>query len=428
MMRLLRAHVQNFKLLEDVQLEFSTERDRPLTVIRAENGSGKTSLLYAFQWAFHGMVGLPDSARNLRLTSTATPAGNATTVSVTIEFEIADEHGNTARYRLIRSAIETPTAEDNVNRQSEKIRLLRLTPRGDERVEAAEAMINAWLPEQLHDVFFTDGDSVQTFISGQIGPRQRQSRVHDAIRALLGIDKFRIAAGDIESAFRSLQAEAAKSGGKDTSALVRQLEKTHSQIDELEAALRKLRHRQANMAAQRATWEKELLGLSGGDIEELNSRIEQAEIDQERLERQRFATLGRMRDALKSEQFSWQFMGDKLHDGVAVLSDLADRRVIPGASVGVLADRLEIGECICGESLAAGTDHRKCVEDLLEEQRYVSEKRQRLTELSHPREASRSRRAEPKGIRSDICPNFISIAAGVHGRSRQPRCQGIGVE
>ena len=70
-MRLLRAHIQNFKLLEDVSLEFSTERDRPLTVIRAENGSGKTSLLYAFQWAFYGMSGLPDSAKGLRLSSSA---------------------------------------------------------------------------------------------------------------------------------------------------------------------------------------------------------------------------------------------------------------------------------------------------------------------------------------------------------------------
>ena len=51
-MRLVRAHIRNFKLLEDVRLEFSTDAAHPLTVIRAENGSGKTSLLNAFLWAF----------------------------------------------------------------------------------------------------------------------------------------------------------------------------------------------------------------------------------------------------------------------------------------------------------------------------------------------------------------------------------------
>ena len=384
MMRLLRAHVRNFKLLEDVEMELSTERGRPLTVIRAENGSGKTSLLYAFQWAFHGMAGLPDSARDLRLTSSATPFGKAITVSVTIEFEVGDEHGNAAQYRLIRSVIETPTADDAVDRQPDRVRLLKLTSRGDEDIASPEAMINAWIPEQLHDVFFTDGDSVQTFISGQIGPRQRQSRVQDAIRNLLGIDRFRTAASDVEAAFRSLQTEAAKSGGKDTSALEVMLQGTRSQIEELEADLLKLRQRQANMTDERATWNNELQGLTGiGDIDDLNARIEQAEQDQLRLERQRHATLVRMRDTLKSEQYSWQFMGDKLQGGLAVLGDLADRNVIPGTSVGVLADRLELGKCICGESLAPGTDHRQHVEFLLEEQSRVSENQQRLTELFH---------------------------------------------
>ena len=86
-MRLLRAHIRNFKLLEDVHIEFSTERERPLTVIRAENGSGKTSLLYAFQWAIYGVEGLPTSAHSLRLTSTAISPRTPTTVSAMIEFE-----------------------------------------------------------------------------------------------------------------------------------------------------------------------------------------------------------------------------------------------------------------------------------------------------------------------------------------------------
>ena len=51
-MRLERVDIANFKLLENVALEFSTDRQRPLTAIRAENGSGKTSLLHAMLWGF----------------------------------------------------------------------------------------------------------------------------------------------------------------------------------------------------------------------------------------------------------------------------------------------------------------------------------------------------------------------------------------
>ena len=58
-MRLEGAYIKNFKLLEDVELLFSSDLRRPLTVIRAENGSGKTSILYALRWGMYGEKGIP---------------------------------------------------------------------------------------------------------------------------------------------------------------------------------------------------------------------------------------------------------------------------------------------------------------------------------------------------------------------------------
>ena len=46
-MRFRRARIRNFKLLRSVDVPFSTDAERTLTVIRAENESGKTSLLSA---------------------------------------------------------------------------------------------------------------------------------------------------------------------------------------------------------------------------------------------------------------------------------------------------------------------------------------------------------------------------------------------
>lgn len=383
-MRLLRAQIQNFKLLEDVSLEFSTERDRPLTVIRAENGSGKTSLLYAFQWAFYGMPGLPDSAKGLRLSSSANQPGASVSVSVMIEFDITDAYGNSAHYRLVRSVVETPSHDDRVERSNDRVRLMRITSAGEEEVAGGDATILSWLPLRLRDVFFTDGDSVQAFISGQIATRKRQDRVQNAIRDLLGIDRLRTAASDISWAYGSLRAEAAKAGGHDTSQLEEQLESTDAAIKALRERLDSLRDRHANMTEQSTEWEKELRGIRGfGDIDELNLRIERAEQDHGRLERQLSAALTAMADALKSEAYSWRFMDESLRAGLDVLADLADRHVIPGTAIEVLADRLDLGECICGESLAHGSEHRAQVLHLLEQQRDIPSQRQRLTELLH---------------------------------------------
>ena len=157
------------------------------------------------------------------------------------------------------------------------MRLLEVTSAGEEEKEPAESWISAWLPDRLKDVFFTDGDSVQTFISGQITMREKQGRVQAAIRDLLGIDRFRIAAADLEAVYRGLRLEAARSGGHDTSTLELRLEETGARILALEAGVVKLRDRQINMNEQRTAWEKEFRSLRGiGDIDELNERIEKS--------------------------------------------------------------------------------------------------------------------------------------------------------
>ena len=60
-MKIVAARIRNFKLLRAIDLAFGVERDLPLTVIRAENGSGKTSTLQALRWALYGKDVLDDS-------------------------------------------------------------------------------------------------------------------------------------------------------------------------------------------------------------------------------------------------------------------------------------------------------------------------------------------------------------------------------
>ena len=90
-----------------------------------------------------------------------------------------------------------------------------------------------------------------------------------------------------------------------------------------------------------------------------------------------------MRDLLRSEGFAWAFMGERLEKGLHALNDLADRDVIPGASIEVLTDRLHLNLCICGEPLPEGSERRTAVERLRTEQQQVSQNRQRLTALFH---------------------------------------------
>ena len=82
---------------------FLLEQNAPLTVIRAENGSGKTSVLQALRWAFYGAKALDDLL--VRISPADWPDGEPCTISVEIEFShtLVSTVGDRASYQ--RNAI-----------------------------------------------------------------------------------------------------------------------------------------------------------------------------------------------------------------------------------------------------------------------------------------------------------------------------------
>ena len=383
-MRLESAHIKNFKLLENVDLTFSTDSQRPLTVIRAENGSGKTSILYALRWAMYGARGIPTG---MRLTAAAKPPGRPVTVQVRAEFTTTDPYsGDEVRYRLIRSCEETPAEDDSFERNPDQLRLLRRTSAGEEDIEdGKEGLIRKLLPLNLADVFFTNGDDVQRFISsGQQADRERQDAVHSAIRQLLGLDDVEATEKHLSSIANGLKRELANDGGEELQAATDALEAIQERVAETEDELVTIRERIVRVDEQIRADERELDGIRGiGDLDVIQARIRDLEDDLLQLGTQEDGIRSQMKGLLRSEGLSWRLIGPQLQQGLSILDDLADRKVIPGAAIEVLSDRLELGVCICGEDLEEGSERHQHIEDLIEQQREVEPELQRLSTAWH---------------------------------------------
>ena len=111
-MKLIRAEFENFRLLRHLELDFSTDSTKTLTVIRAENESGKTTILNALQWALYGDDALPEQGRGFRLhpIDWDLSSGTQVPIVVTVDFEsIARRKGpvtTTRRYRIVRTTQE----------------------------------------------------------------------------------------------------------------------------------------------------------------------------------------------------------------------------------------------------------------------------------------------------------------------------------
>lgn len=273
-MKLKSAKIKNFKLLKDVRLEFSDDPQRPLTVVRAENGSGKTSTLMALRWALYGQYGLDD--RSMRLSPTSWPSGQECEISAQLDFShtvysvIAGESvGTTTDYRLVRSVSERPQG-DRPNRGADRVTLYQYGESGLDKKNAPELLIGDMLPIEMKDIFFTDGDSALTFISPQLTRASRRDQVKDAIRSLLGLSLLEGAAGHIAGAKKRFNGEVSKlSGSGELSDITRRLTDAEDGLARDGERLREVERQIEELARRADEAGKRLeLALQAGDYDE----------------------------------------------------------------------------------------------------------------------------------------------------------------
>ena len=218
-MKIVAARIRNFKLLRAIDLAFGVERDLPLTVIRAENGSGKTSTLQALRWALYGKDVLDDS--QVRLSPADWPDKMVCQVAVEIDFThsaVSYVDGETmvseTAYMLKREVEEKPEG-DRPNRAQERVSLYQRTSAGAEPIEAAESRLSQMLPKEMIDIFFTDGDAAMTFISPQLSDNAKRDKVKEAIRSLLGLDLLERVAKRVSAAQSAVNRSISKDASSD---------------------------------------------------------------------------------------------------------------------------------------------------------------------------------------------------------------------
>ena len=321
----------------------------------------------------------------MALTSTEVPSGQPVTIQVRVDFTERDIYsGKETRYRIIRSCTEIRGEGDEYRRGPERVRLLELTDRGARDIEEGkESRMGAMLPFHLADVFFTDGDAVQGFIAGPLGA-DRQDYVHNAIRHLLGFDEVERAEQLLERISKRFRTELRASGSDELKNAEDELQKIDNSLEGEKAKREQILARISEVDTQIHDDERELDRIKGiGDLDAIQARIRRLESDIEHLEGEENRIRQQMKETLQSEELSMCILSDKLRAGIAVLYELADRNIIPGLSVGVLYDRLELGECICGLTLEKGDERYAHVEDLIEAHTHSEPGREHLTTLRH---------------------------------------------
>ena len=393
-MKLLRAEFQNFRLLRDLKLEFAHNPDKHLTIIRAANESGKTTILHALQWALYGDAALPGKGEGFRLHPIDWDAseGKRVPVMASVEFEqttyrrvSGDMRETRRRYRLVRSAFEE--VDNQARRSASTVKLFALNETGASPIDAPEALINEELPPELREVFFTDGDRALSFIEADVALSTKRVRVQRAIRSLLhlgvindAIKHVRKSASDVNKKARQI------SSGSELNRTASRLEAMENERETLDAKLEDAKQQFGAFDEKVDEIDRKIAAaLQKGDKEKLRKDLDRAKREIKQLDNQ-LAVANKEHSALfRSRSIATDLLAPLLGRAFEKLEELHDQGKIPNMTIPVLQDRLAADICICGETLApgdAGGEKRRAhIQKLIDDSQRADEIQEIITDL-----------------------------------------------
>lgn len=428
MLKLRRVEITRFACFDNIVIEPSIDSERPLTVIRAENGSGKTTFLRALRWGMYGEKGLPgDSARFSVHPAWWRPNEDRIKTEVEIEFETDgstrhDMQGNATStvYHLVRSVttIGKPASRDDepdFRRINEQAQLMTKGDAGrwNPHTSGVDLVIERLLPWGLRDFFVMDADEAADFVGGSENKVMSRRAVVDkttaAVHSLLGIDVFKAASERVKKIARDFGAQATKAIG-DAS-----LDMFQEELDQQRAEKTELTDKISDQRTQKTELEDrlrrrqddletELKGVGAAD--ELRVRLSQNRRQYGRAINTQRTTLARLVGHLESTDLLASLARSKIANAYATLHPLYEQGYIPLKHVNFVRELLESGVCVCGQNLSDDGVHRAHVEDRIAES------------------AEQEERANYYGLLHDAAKSLMQRAAANHWEDQSTRFTG----
>lgn len=352
-MRIQWLSVQNWRQFEGdpVKIEFAQDPSHNVTVVHGANGAGKTALLNALTWAFHGKftdaLAMPHHLVNRRAIANAHP-GERVDAVVTVRFEHAERV-----YQLKRTAPvirgQTPSEWSELD---PTISMLSSGTDGKWMpIKPAEIpdVIGRILPEQLLPYFFFDGERI-----GQLQRPDKRSEITSAVTMLIGELVLNRSIGDLESIEKRLTKEMQKSLLDDAvaSALVAQADDLTAKMEAAQCRTGVLADNLAGLIKRKQAIGQELRTLEG--VKHLQEQRDQFDSERANLQKNMEANLDSVAGALSSEGYQ-VYMKAATETFLSKVEDLRTKGELPTAlKIPFLKKLLDQGRCICGRDLVEG--------------------------------------------------------------------------
>lgn len=348
-MKISRIRLDNFRQFYGKQeLELATGKRKNVTLIHAENGFGKTTILNAVLWALFRQVTKkfeqPDKIVNFEAAD-----GGANTASVDVEFNFKEKD-----YRVTRYFDQTQTGRDKT-----KLAAYRIDRGISKILDAPESFVASVVPPEMAKYFFFDGEAAESFSSAT-----NLNEIGEAIRNILGCALADTATHDLKELTKQIDKAIGQVPGND-------------RLTEIENDLQKVTEEEESYVELKKQLEGEIstYTVQRDQILEKLRKAEGAKQIQENRENLQRELRQVEADIVTVQQDIIRWIGQR---GVQVVCrklaqetlDFIDEASLKGRIPSPYNEEfvkglLNDGTCICNRNLAAGSKEWKAVASLL---------------------------------------------------------------
>ena len=440
MLTLHRIEIENFACFGKLVVEPSRDEEKPLTVIRAENGSGKTTFLRAVRWGMYGEKGLPAVSSQMNFSLHPAwwrPEDGEVKTEVAIEFEtdgssrhFTESNGSSSAvthdtshaatsqntgsgsrkkmHRIERSVITIGNLgrksdmsgaagnADDFYRDHENVTLMfrDLGGRWLKHEHMPDEVIEQLLPWGLRDFFVMDADEATDFVGGSenksLSRKDYRAKTSNAIGHLLGLNVFQLAQERVESAAQNFAKQATKAiGDRSLDHLQEELDRARLRKQDTEDEINKLQDQEEDLEDKLVQLESDLqqeMKLLGA----YDVLIEQRERNKKEYKRavdKHLECCANLANALEQTNLLASLASTTVRKVQNLLSPMRSDGHIPGAHLPFVRNLLAEEVCVCGTDLSKNVEAKRSIIKRVED---TDSETSHASYLHHIDEAARS--------------------------------------
>ena len=354
-MRIDRIALKNFFRYYGTQtIVFSKETNKNVTVIRGENGTGKTTLLNAFYYVMYGDVMEPlkiDNMLNLRVAEEL-KEGETISASVGMEFEERNE-----RYLVNREEKFEKINGKIIHDKHKYIEIYRIDSITGNAEKENDDFIEKIIPKRLRSFFFFDGERIN-----KLAQVDGKEEIKKAILDILGVTMLDNMSKDLEQIKSEYTKELSKFSDAEGQEIADRLDGYRIEKNICSEKLEKENVKNEERAKERAN--NYLSQCNSEVIREKRTQIEEIESN---IARNKKSILNVNSDikTLISSKLKVKLMSPYFEEILKVLDDKREKGQLPSnIKTQFLDDLLERGMCICGCHLEEGSEGYKNIIEL----------------------------------------------------------------